>query len=226
MAIEFNNSSTKITYAMPSPWIDLTTMSFSVHLQRQSGGEGNYGRIFQIETGAAGQQKVWGNDNGDVGWGMFFQDNRVTTDGIWSHAYPTNDVWTQYVLTYDNTSTSNDPIVYKDGTSVTVTERATPNGAEVTGDSVLIVGNRSNTQRTWDGYLAEFGIWNRILSAGEAAALGKGYSPLFFPRGLVMYIPMIGKNANEGDLMTGTIGTNSNTTAVPHPRIIYPQGSY
>ena len=84
------------------------------------------------------------------------------------------------------------------------------------------VGGRNyDDARNFGGYLAEVGMWSRVLSADERAALAAGYSPLFFPIGLRHYAPLI---RDPVDRVTGAAGTLDGTAVVDHPRIIYPAG--
>jgi hypothetical protein len=150
----------------------------------------------------------------------FFR-NWSTTDGQWSIAQPAQDTWSHFLVTYDSGSTTNDPVMYLDGVSQTVTQIANPAGTIVNSAARWMLGNhRPDTSLGihWRGMLAEFAIWNRILSASEIAALGNGFSPLFFPASLVEYVPMLRDNVSR-KLSAPTI---TGTAVQPHPRIIYP----
>ncbi len=98
-------------------------------------------------------------------------------------------------------------------------------------DRTAIGGLRDSTPGDYyDGTLAEFGLWNIALTAGERGALAAGYSPLFIrPASLVgywslsdiNYVDRIGARtfvgANDG-------GSGAPTNAQDHPGIIYPTG--
>ena len=73
------------------------------------------------------------------------------------------------------------------------------------------------------GGLAECALWNRVLSLGEISALGRGYSPRFFPNGRVLYSPVDGRSSPEFNY-DGTSGTVTEATYLEHPRVIYPAG--
>lgn len=82
----------------------------------------------------------------------------------------------------------------------------------------------SGASNAMSGDIAEIGIWNVALDAGERGALAKGVSPLLARRaGLFSYIPLIGKYSPEIDLITGLTGTVSNAVAGAHPRVIMPR---
>jgi hypothetical protein len=72
----------------------------------------------------------------------------------------------------------------------------------------------------FDGRIAEIGVWNRELTAGEIAALAKGFSPLHFLRGLQFYTKLIGRK--DIDIIAGKTPTYDGSTVIEHPRIIYP----
>jgi hypothetical protein len=130
---------------------------------------------------------------------------------------PSSGAWVHIVFTYDGGSSSNAPAMYYNGISQTVSLLTAASGTISTNTDAYWIGNRGNGDRWWDGMLAEAAIWDRILSAGEIAALGKGYSPLFFPLSLVEYVPMIRDNIslkNAAPTITGAL-------VQPHPPIIY-----
>ena len=86
-----------------------------------------------------------------------------------------------------------------------------------------------------DGTLAEVGIWNVALDAGEIAALAKGFSPqLIRPASLIHYYPLIRGTVNQGGSSNTTLDrgkaglnlteTNTPTYSDPHVRLYYPMG--
>lgn len=94
------------------------------------------------------------------------------TDGKWIlgvDSVKANE-WAHVVVTYDRSSTSNDPVIYVNGVSQSVTELTTPTG---TADSEVSF----NVSIGYDGYAYAMGaiddvrIYNRVLSAAEIAGL-------------------------------------------------------
>ena len=134
---------------------------------------------------------------------------------------------TQYQLgvTYDASSTANDPALYVDGVSQGVTERQTPSGTRGSdAANSLIVGWAGTGAFRCDGPLAEGGIWDVILTADEMNALGDGYSPLLIrPTSLVFYPPLIGNYSPEIDVVGGNLGTVTGAVKATHPRVYYPR---
>lgn len=149
---------------------------------------------------------------------MYFQRTWSTGGGVWSITKPSADTWHNIVVTYDGSSSSNDPLIYVDGSSQTVTEETAPTGSIDNSDtSAYLLGNRDAFDRNWNGRLAEFSFWDRVLVAGEVNMLAKAYSPKFIPRNLIVHAPLV-RNAtfNNGSL------TVTGATVIEHPRIIIP----
>ena len=80
-------------------------------------------------------------------------------------------------------------------------------------------GGSGNPQFFFDGQISEVGIWNRELSAAEAAMLASRFSPLHIPRGLVAYLPLIGRQSPEIDHVGRNDGTVTGATVAIHPRV-------
>lgn len=190
--------------------------SYGIWTFRSGDGGGNLGRMFQ--KGTSGSTVNFNSNAGSDGYD--FNRTFSPTSGVWGITpRPTANVWHHLLITYDSSSTSNLPLIYLNGVSQTVVIGTTPSGTRTDNAEVYNIGNRGdNNNRNWGGDLAEFAIWDRILSDGEAAALGKGYSPLFLLQGLVEYVPMV------RDLVSrkNAAPTATGTTISVHPRIIYP----
>jgi len=154
--------------------------------------EALYPRIFQFgHQGpvADGRKQIWSwiGTGGRVsfivgGWSTQYGD-WYTTDSVIE-----DNTWHHVVITYDAGSTSNDPIIYIDGTSVGVTERTdcTPAGTwgGIDTDDCFI-GARSSGDatdgsaspasgtdgRSLYGMMAQFSVWDSIVSSDEVSAL-------------------------------------------------------
>lgn len=83
--------------------------------------------------------------------------------------------WQHYVVTWDgSTGYNNTGIhIYKNGTEVSYVTTNTAAIAGAASDAALdlIIGNRAAADRTFDGEIDEVRIYNRVLTAAEAAAL-------------------------------------------------------
>ena len=223
MAYDFDGSGDHIALTKGASAIDLSVLSYSFHVAQDA--TGTYREIFWMGGAWPSNFHSFCQEDGG-GWGLTFKSGCTTgtQHGAWSIGNAGDTAWHNRVITYDYTSVSNDPLSYLDGVSQTVTERATPTGSPRYSEdtSNLRLGAYSDgSAEYWDGRIAEFAIWNRILTAAEAAILGDGFSPAFIPNGLVFYAPMI---RGLQDLKSGNVGTATNAVVYPHPRIIYPTG--
>lgn len=151
------------------------TVEFAIYML--DGGGTNYGYIFAHEEDS--QNKHWfgmGLDNWTSGWGLRIDAPDDSTDRAFSVPYPEIRKWEHYVVTYDHSSTSNIPIVYKNGVPISVTDRF--NGAWVlsTTPTDFVIGNEEGAigiaaNQNFGGYISHLRYWNRILTAGEARSL-------------------------------------------------------
>ena len=99
---------------------------------------------------------------------------------------------------------------------------STMSGTITTSSVALHLGDRQVGSRPFDGRVAEVAWWNGVaLTAGEAASLADGLSPLFVrPDALEFYAPLI---RDTGDIIGGNAATLSGSPPVAdHPRIITP----
>lgn len=196
--------------------------SYSIWTYREGDGEGSLGRIFDKRENTASIEFcfVFGSDNS-----YSFKRGFSGVDGEWTIAEPVVDEWHHLLITYDSTSTSNNPVMYLDGVSQTITEVAAPTGTADTNSVAFLIGNRKVAtdvfNRTWDGRLCEWAVWDRILTAAEATSIGASkFSPLFYPNSLIRYSPLIREADDRLD--SGTQTLNDTPTVFEHPPIIYP----
>lgn len=134
--------------------------------------------------------------NGDIG----FQHSFSGSIGAWYTATGVVETTTPHhiVLTFDNTSASNDPVVYVDTVTKSTTEEQTPSGTAIVGVSSLFrVG--AGAANPIDGKLQDVRVYNRILSANEILALYNSRCLRNVMNGLVFWAPMWGANAATFD---------------------------
>jgi hypothetical protein len=116
---------------------------------------------------------------------LYFYSNRWTvTNGVWySNTTPvTTGSWFHVVVSYNHTSTSNDPVMYINGIPQTVVEDTTPAGtlnSEVA--THVVVGNSKTLTLDYvegfDGKIFDARIYDRIITDAEALALYNGGDP-------------------------------------------------
>lgn len=103
------------------------------------------------------------------------------TSGTWKSpvdSVPFN-AWTHACISYDDTSASNNPIIYINGVSVPVEEISTPSGTAVSDAAATFrIGAITNSViERFDGKIDEARIYSRILSESEVKALYDAGSP-------------------------------------------------
>lgn len=225
MAYDLNGSNQAISYVLNSNQTSLTQMSVARWVYPDNVSQ--YKRDFHLGAAYPNWELLMQMDDG---WGWVFGARRTVSDGAWSISKPATGAWIHNVVTYDGSSTANDPIIYNNGVSQSITERSSPSGSLVNTSTNFYIGSEANTGQYWDGRIAEFAIWNRILSQDEVTALAKGASPLLFARGLIFYTPLV-RGANE--MIGGLIGNLANSPSViehptifrPYPSSVFPRGS-
>lgn len=129
-----------------------------------SDGGGNLGSILH--------KSLWGFIVKDEAAGAvkLFFDQQFTGDDYTAQSNATVVTLnqnTQVAITYDNSATGNNAIIYVDASPVAITE-GTPTGTRNSDASVdLYTGNHPTVARVFDGNIIEVSGWNRILTADE-----------------------------------------------------------
>lgn len=166
MAIEFNNTATQ-------------------HV--------DFGNILSGLTQKSITGWLYLNDWGDTGTGGYIIENSFmfvliatashriqftqdfsTSNGTWrtgEDSISTGQL-IHFVISYDWSSATNNPVIYINGISSAVEEAVTPAGT-VTSDSLcnLVIGNDGEILKPIDGLIYDLRIYNRILSASEVATI-------------------------------------------------------
>tara|TARA_R100001086_G_scaffold48300_1_gene21292 strand:+ start:133 stop:873 length:741 start_codon:yes stop_codon:yes gene_type:complete len=125
-------------------------------------GEGTFGRfIATANTGANGFVYFLNGAATDnkvtISLTVFFSGGGTT----WSTTNKELELgqWNHIALTYNGSNTSNQPTIYINGSSVAIGTQ-TPSGT-ITSDNegAKVIGNSSGDDRTFDGYICNFGLW-------------------------------------------------------------------
>lgn len=130
-----------------------------------------------------------------------------------------NGVWTSHVFTWDDAAEAEyyyADNVQKGSRTTTLTTFSA---------STLTLGNYDPAllQVNFNGALAEFGRWSRVLDAAEREIIQKTGTPLSVLRGLVEYKPLVGRYSPEIDLTGGASLAVTGAGAADHPRVLYPR---
>jgi hypothetical protein len=95
------------------------------------------------------------------------------------------------------------------------------------GNADVYVLASTGTATSWNGAIAELARWDRVLTADERAVLQAARCPTFVPRGLVSYLPIIGRTSPEVELIGGEdLPVVGAPLAAGHPRVRYPSSPY
>lgn len=193
---------------------------------------GDISVFFWIKAPAAFEEDIFNcydRDSPFSGWGLalnhvgsgqlIYWSNGI---GSWqtSTAALDNNAWRSTGITISGTGAGAGTFYLDGATNGTWTHSAP--GAS--GQNKAI-GSRYDPTNYFTGDLAEIAVWNTALTGAEAAALAKGFSPLFVrPSALVAYWPLIGRTDPEIDVWKNRLaGTLTNApAAADHPRVIYP----
>lgn len=205
---------------------DIITVPFSAHATLRTyacwvyrTATSNGQRILNKQSGAFSEIVSWNSTTSK--WTYF--RNWTPSPGTWNFTGGSStNTWYHFALTYDGGSASNDPIVCIDGVAQTTARTSTPSGTITTDAANYNLGNRGDGFANLDGRIAEFAIWDRILTDGEIGALCKGAQPSFFQRSLKCYAPLVRSTA---DLKNG-VSTVTGTAVKPHPKAFGPSASF
>jgi hypothetical protein len=172
MAIDFDGTNDYVTFGAQTA-LNTSTFSVSVWVRPESyvGADNAGGRIVTKEA----------NTGLDDGWGiavdtqfsgvLTFRSEWSNASALWSCALALN-VWSHVVVTYVFTSTANDPVMYVNGVSVTVTERVAPSGTAAVGVNALVVGARGTSGAgEFNGQIEDLQFFNVVLNAQQVAEL-------------------------------------------------------
>lgn len=164
----FDGDSGKITVSAAAGINGLfaTGGTFSSWVFIGSAGEGNSGRILDAW---AGYRIYVANESGGSIFGHF-NHSFSTTDGVWDLSSRDLNVgaWNHFAITYNGSDVANNPVMYVNGLSKSVTRNTAPVGTVDADDSDKVIGNRSADDRTFDGYICNVGMWKgTVLTAAQ-----------------------------------------------------------
>lgn len=154
-------------------------------------------RIF--DRGATSAEEYIGKTNANA---MTFFRAFSTAGGTWSISWPLatyGTAWWHYGWSFDASSSSNDPLCFINGKTRSVSESTAPSGTVNTPTSEIIIGNRSANDRAWQGGIADFTVWDAILTQSEFAAISQGVSPRAIrPSSLALWVDTASGASSSG----------------------------
>lgn len=168
MALDFEEASGEyVDFGSPAGLDDLAQVTYMAWVNLEGYGGGGFGRIFDktnkmllVHNTAPANLASFGilqNFSGGTGW-WCTPTNSILT-GTWYHV----------AATYDDSSTTNNAVLYINGVSQTVTEVSTPSGTRSSdAAAVQLLGNWvTDATRAFDGIMQDLRVYNRLLSANE-----------------------------------------------------------
>lgn len=165
--LNFSATASNVNYTVPtgSALESLTQMSYEALFYYAGLGGSSLGRVF--EKGSTNGYFLVYADTTTL---LQLFSGHSTTNGNWTIGAIEN-AWTHMVVTYDNSSVSNTPVVYINGTLVTVTAITAPVGSVLADDATMSIGNNSGGTRNWNGKISYTRAWSRILNRSEVIDL-------------------------------------------------------
>ena len=169
------NSTDVINAGSASSLDDLTQKTLCAWMYPRSYGvSANDATIFNKDS-SGGWSLILADDNGPTNALYFFQTTWSSVLGKWRTQANsiTLNTWQHICVTYDRSSASNDPVMYINGTPVSITEYSTPSGSyNSEAANSLYIGNwDTSSTGSFDGILDDVRIYNRILSQTEITNL-------------------------------------------------------
>ena len=153
----FNGGGTISAWIYPTGW---GTGTFGRILDKADGNLTDLGWAWQL-----GNQSGNGNTQS-----LHIRRDFTSTYGRWNT--PTNSIslnaWQHVVLVYDDSSTANNPVMYINGVSQTITKQVNPSGGSWSTDAAqtLLIGDTSGaTHRTFAGTIDEARLYKGTLTA-------------------------------------------------------------
>lgn len=230
-AVSFDGLDDVITAGSASSLDDMGARTLSAWIYPESMGESSKGRIFDkaaTTTPTLGWIFNIANNEGDYQIGFTHSGSTVLSRRSVANTIVPN-VWQHVLVTWDGSTTATNIRIYVNGTEVSY--QTTSNGASLTSDAAqtLRIGNSADGARTFDGYIDEPRIYDRVLSATEIAELYALGATKFqdtqsnqLTNGLVGYWPLNGPDISGTTAYDRNGGSTSNDgtlTNSPTPTI-------
>ena len=194
----------------------LTSFTAAAWFKADSLGESSIGFIISKRTGsgAAAGWKLGVTDSGTEKLNVLCDfTGGGSVDGDWDT--PADSIilgqWHHAALVYDRSATTNDPVIYIDGVSQSITEVTTPVGSAVDDSAQsFIIGNNAVGSTTFDGSIGYVLYIGRLFSGWEVTQAM--WYPLSIPSALSQ--PIWGDTAEQDLSGNGNDGTVTGTTTV------------
>ncbi|RPI60641.1 MAG: LamG domain-containing protein, partial [Ignavibacteriales bacterium] len=177
-AYDFDGIDDSINAGSDASIDNLLTFTWSAWIYPTSWGENNYGRILGKNTNSGYEKALFFyNSAGQQTIEASFFDESIRESRANPNSISLNQ-WQNVVATFDNTADRRFHI-YINGVEVSYSMFPALTGIAFDDSSYnLIIGNRANADRTFDGLIDEVAIWGRVLSQTEIQNLYNSGSPI------------------------------------------------
>jgi len=181
VAVEFSGGSAtdSVTFGSVPHIANLSSRTFSAWVYPETYSSGSGDMIFALSNTSGGNVLIYLTSSK-----LLFLQSFTINGAAWvtPENIPTLNTWTHIAITYNNSSVSNDPIIYVNGSAVTITEITAPSGTVKPENGVILdIGNWSTSltpySRSFNGKIKDVRVYNRILSAAEVTTLYNGGTP-------------------------------------------------
>lgn len=196
VAAEFPNGSSVSFGTMPAAVANLNTRTIAAWVKIDG-------------TSAGGHTVIASNPGAQSDWYLSYFDTpnltfflkRATTNGTWTGtANLTVGTWYHVAVSYDRSSTANDPVIYLNGSSVGISETSTPAGtAQDDSASTLYSGGLGTSTPLSTLSVADLRVYNRILTLAEIEDIRNSKSFCDNDYGLVFHAPFLGVAGGVSD---------------------------
>jgi hypothetical protein len=190
--IEFDGVDDLVNCGSGSTLDDVSQVTVTAWIFPRTMGEANARIVAKENTSGSAETGIFIlNDSGySICWFRKFSGGL----GIWKMPagnFATN-TWHHVAVTYNDASVANDPVLYLNGTSRTVTEFMTPSGTRSSDAAFnFTIGATEGGGQAFDGLIQDVRVYSRILNAAEIAALYNARSRDFqITSGLVGHWPL------------------------------------
>jgi hypothetical protein len=152
----------------------------------------------------------------NIGTFSYVDGRFATSGGTWTISPLSTGAEHDALLCHDAGNVANLPVIYIDGSSVTVTLSIAPVGALSAVAQKVTIGNRTDLTRSFPGTVSTLAIWTgTLLSSAIATQLHNGMPPCrISTANLVMYYAIDGVSPepeqvsqNNGTITATTVGT-------------------
>jgi len=195
-----------------------TRKTFAFWVSKNGTGN-NLGRVFsKMNEGNSGEMESF-RWNGSGRWALEVRRASASlATWIWP-LNPTSSTWYFMVITLDKTENLS-PVstFWVNGTQISPfsVNVGSSSPFEVGDTQPYIIGNRSDAQRTLNGNIAEYAMWDRVLSDNEIKSISAAGCPLYALDGMVSYLDLINDVVNWKRGTPTVVGT----TVIRHPPIL------